>query len=624
MIRNNLNQLQFLTIMKKIIIVHVVDFFLLYGALALAIITQPLRWYEPVPNDYWLYFTIAPVGIYCCHVSGHYRTVLQHLGYANIIATLKGLALCAVIWGFFSTFIDDFFGIQNIPNIVPVLFFAYACALLIGIRYLAKYLIYGGAIKKLNGRKPIAIHGTREAGIQLIHALRNHAELVPVAIISSSADRVGRELLGLRIYGMDDLAFVFQRYEIKELILTKGAITNEEKQKIFKAVTKFDVQLRTLPSLMDVASGKYIVDYIKNVDVVDLLGRSKVQANNDYMKEAVENQRVLVTGGGGSIGTELCHQIASLNPDCLVILEQSEFNLYSIEQSLRDKYKANIHFRLGSVNDKSRIEEIIKEFKITMIYHAAALKHVPIAEANPIETARVNIMGTYNLLSVAAEQNIKKFLLISTDKAVRPTNIMGATKRFAEILLQIFQSKYPHIIFTAVRFGNVLGTSGSVVPLFRSQLNKGGPLTITHRDVTRYFMAIEEAVELVIQAGQYAKGGEVFLLDMGEPVKIYDMAVNMIRLSGQSLKSVENPDGDIEIKITGLRPGEKLYEELLIDASSAEKTNHPKISMAKDAQIPLNYALESFENITQLIENGQGKKLRELLINISFYHNTPK
>jgi FlaA1/EpsC-like NDP-sugar epimerase len=379
------------------------------------------------------------------------------------------------------------------------------------------------------------------------------------------------------------------------------------------------VSVRTLPGLIDLAEGRVQASDVRELEIEDLLGRDSVASKPEHMRDLFAGACIAVTGAGGSIGAELCRQILAGSPATLLLIDSSEFALYAIHGELEGKVSPDKACRimplLGSVTDEARMREIVSTWRPQAIYHAAAYKHVPLVEHNPIEGAQNNVIGTWILARVAQEYGVSRFVLVSTDKAVRPTNIMGATKRAAELILQAMAKESPDTCYSMVRFGNVLGSSGSVVPLFRQQIRQGGPVTITHKDITRYFMTIPEAVQLVLQAGIMATGGEVFLLDMGKPVRVYDLARNMIQLSGLSIRSPDNPDGDIDLEVVGLRPGEKLFEELLI-GDDAIATAHPRIMMASEDFLPLPALNERLKQLAALIELRDAAGVRALLTDL--------
>jgi FlaA1/EpsC-like NDP-sugar epimerase len=403
------------------------------------------------------------------------------------------------------------------------------------------------------------------------------------------------------------------RYEITEVLLAIPSASRRRRRQIVQQLLPVGIQVRTLPGLADIAHGHVEINDVRPVEIEDLLGRDPVVPDEALLHAKVRDKVVMVTGGGGSIGSELCRQIVAIGPKTLLIVDSGEFALYSIHRELsRAAGAVEVVPLLGSVQDEERIRTIIGEWRPDTIYHAAAYKHVPLVEANPLEGLKNNVFGTLVLARTAAEFGVADVVLISTDKAVRPTNVMGATKRLAEMVLQGYAQSQSRTRFSMVRFGNVLGSSGSVVPLFRDQIAGGGPVTITHNDVTRYFMTIPEAAQLVIQASAMASGGEVFVLDMGDPVRIYDLAVTMIELSGLKLRDTTHPEGDIEIKVIGLRPGEKLYEELLIGENPL-KTGHERIMQARESFLPLSRLLPALVEIEAVVEANNAPRAIALL-----------
>jgi FlaA1/EpsC-like NDP-sugar epimerase len=430
--------------------------------------------------------------------------------------------------------------------------------------------------------RSVIIYGAGKAGIMLAQAILRDQKYNVVAFVDDESALTDREVIGTHIYHSAALDSLVATHNVNLILLAIPSASPTQRQRILQRLHNLSVEINTVPTLDEIVSGKSSIAQTRQVDIADLLGREEVLPDPNLLKADIANKAVLVTGAGGSIGSELCRQIAQQKPSLLALYEVSEFALYSIELELKESYPSlNCIACLGSVTDADRLRNVITTHKIETIYHAAAYKHVPLVEANPVQGVLNNSYGTLITAQTANECQVNTFVLISTDKAVRPTNVMGATKRIAELILQaLAANSTTHTRFIMVRFGNVLGSSGSVVPRFRQQIVDRKPITITHPDITRYFMSIPEAARLVIQAGAMGKGGEVFLLNMGEPVKIYDLAVQMIELSGL------RPNVDIEIQITGLRPGEKLYEELLIDPENTLTTTHPKIYAAKEAMIP--------------------------------------
>jgi len=414
---------------------------------------------------------------------------------------------------------------------------------------------------------------------------------------------------GRKVYNRKQIGKIIAKYEIKNILLAIPSSSRREQAEIFSFLKQFDVEVLTVPSLHELASGLATVDQLRVPKVTEILNRSVVDFLDDKAQKDISGNRLLITGAGGSIGSELARQILLAKPESLVLYENSELALYTIErelQTLNESHNTNVslHAVLGSVGDSQRLTGVFEKYQPQIVFHAAAYKHVPIVEANVLEGIRNNVIGTKTVAETSALMGVKSFVMISTDKAVRPTNVMGASKRLAEIICQDLQEQYPETIFSMVRFGNVLASSGSVIPVFNEQIKNGGPVTVTHPKITRYFMTIPEAAQLVIQASMMADGGDLFVLDMGQPVKVEDMARNMIRLSGLEVKDDDNPDGDIEIIYTGLRPGEKLYEELLIDAT-ATKTSHHKIMRAHEKHLSgkgLQKVLDSLMNA--IVENN--------------------
>lgn len=427
----------------------------------------------------------------------------------------------------------------------------------------------------------------------------------------------------MRVYSVKELNKLISKLNIDEIFLALPSASHSVRKKVIQLLEKYPVHVRTLPSMSEVANGKIKLEDIKEIDLEDLLGRDSVSPDKNLFDACIKDKSVMVTGAGGSIGSELCRQILSRAPEELILFEQSELNLYQIEKEFNRIIALNgLNIKLipilGNVTDRKRVKEVLSFYAVNTIYHAAAYKHVPLVEHNIIEGVRVNTMGTYTVAALAMEHNVDTFILISTDKAVRPTNVMGASKRFAELVLQGLATESVQTKFSMVRFGNVLGSSGSVVPLFREQIKHGGPVTVTHSDIIRYFMTIPEAAQLVIQAGAMGTkgaGGDVFVLDMGEPVRISDLAAKMIHLMGFTVKDDKNPDGDIKIEYSGLRPGEKLYEELLI-GDNATGTSHTRIMRAEEESNTLDEMMSFIERLEHAIQRSSCEEVRQLLIEV--------
>ncbi|MBL8395861.1 MAG: polysaccharide biosynthesis protein [Candidatus Accumulibacter sp.] len=515
---------------------------------------------------------------------GLYRSVIRYLGEQALWSVVKAMWLAAVLWAGLA-FMTQMTGVQGVPRAVPLLYWVIGTVLVAASRFGARWILWFPVRDRFAGRQ-VLIYGAGEAGRQLAASLRRGRDLFPAGFLDDDSSLQGKDMAGLRVYRPEQLPSLIERFDIRDVIVTLPSASNARRREVVASLEQYPVRVRILPALADIASGRHLVNMVREVDIGDLLGRDPVAAEPALLGRCIRGKVVLVTGAGGSIGSELCRQIAALAPARLILLEASEHALYQIDRVLRAMGDNNVVATLGSVGDAELVARLMARYGVQTIYHAAAHKHVPLVEANLLEGTRNNVLGTLTVARAAFKAGVETFVLISTDKAVRPTNIMGATKRGAELIVQGFARQAAAQAtgqrFCAVRFGNVLGSSGSVIPLFKEQIAQGGPVTVTHPEVTRYFMSIHEAVELVIQAGSLATGGEVFLLDMGEPVRIVDLARNMIRLAGHSVCDEDNPEGDIEIAITGLRPGEKLYEELLIASSNAESTPHPKIMRATE------------------------------------------
>ena len=476
-------------------------------------------------------------------------------------------------------------------------------------------LTEGYKVQKDGGKlkKNVLIIGAGEAATIILKTLKSTMKDTynVVGLVDDNINKLNYAVSGIKILGTrNDIIRICQEKNIELILFTISNISNEERKNILNICQQTGCKVRILPGAKELIQNKSLMDSFRNVEIEDLLGRDAIELDNKNIVKLIKNKVVLVTGGGGSIGSELCRQIIKYNPKKLVIVDIYENNLYDIEQELKYNYpNQNIYAIVASVRDKKRLNEIFEEFKPYLVFHAAAHKHVPLMETSPLEAIKNNVFGTYNVVNCSDEYEVKKCILISTDKAVNPTNIMGATKRLCEMIVQA-KAKESKTEYAAVRFGNVLGSNGSVIPLFKKQIASGGPVTVTHKDITRFFMTIPEAVSLVLQAMTYAKGGEIFVLDMGEPVKIYDMAVKLIRLSGYE------PNVDMQIKVTGLRPGEKLYEELLMAEEGLEQTKHDKIYIAPPADITMKNIDEKLKKLNKMIEscnNEQREKIKKTM-----------
>lgn len=555
------------------------------GCLPLALIAAfSLRYgmLNPIPllvDSLPVVFAIGIAGGVLIYWAGLHRIKLQNfeiraLGQIGLVALgLVGLAITA-----------SYLLNAATPRSVPVIFGASFFMLTVGYRLLGVLLL--SFLRERNGgRTPVVIYGAGSAGIQIASALRASGDLKPLAFVDDNLSLIDLQVAGLVVHHPSSLPSLVAKKGVERIVLALPSISTARRKDILHSLSGLGCEVQMLPSHAELLERGSLADNLRTVRPDELLGRNKVDLNVSAVAKAYAGRCVLVTGAGGSIGSELCRQLVDCNPRQIVLLEHSEFALYRIDQELRASLgqdsSIEITTCLGSVTNKARVGEVILQNRVEIILHAAAYKHVPLVECNEVEGARNNVLGTKIVADAAIEFGVERFILVSTDKAVRPTNIMGATKRLAEMVVQDSQTRTDRTKLAMVRFGNVLGSSGSVLPLFQSQIEKGGPVTVTHPDVTRFFMTIPEAARLVLLAGAFSEGGDVFVLDMGKPMKIMDIARRMIELAGQTVQEATNRSG-IEIKVTGLRPGEKLYEELLIDDESLRATPHEKILRAEE------------------------------------------
>lgn len=566
-------------------------------------------------------FLIAPIIAVPIFIrSGLYRAIVRYIGFRALWTIIKAVSFYAVIWSAL-IFVA---GAEGVPRSVTVINWLAAILLVGGSRMVVRWWFAGVAIitnpVPAKAKKHVVIYGAGTAGIQLASVLGYSKEYSPVAFLDDNVKLHKHTINSLRVYSIQELDKLIIQLDIDEIFLALPSASHTVRKRAIQLLEKYPVHVRTLPSMTEVADGKIKLEDIKEIDLEDLLGRDSVLPDKKLFDACIKDKSVMVTGAGGSIGSELCRQILSREPEELILFEQSELHLYQIEKEfnkliIANELKTKLIPILGNVTDQKRVSEALSFYKINTIYHAAAYKHVPLVEHNIIEGVRVNTIGTYTVATLAMEYGVDTFILISTDKAVRPTNVMGASKRFAELVLQGLATKSLKTKFSMVRFGNVLGSSGSVVPLFREQIKHGGPVTVTHVDIIRYFMTIPEAAQLVIQAGAMGAngaGGDVFVLDMGDPVRISDLAAKMIHLMGFTIKDDKNPEGDIKIEYSGLRPGEKLYEELLI-GDNATGTSHPRIMRAEEESNTLDEMMSYIEKLRQAIQRSNCEEVRNLL-----------
>lgn len=593
---------------------------------------------NPFKIHAWLFVSAPMVAIPLFVRFGMYRAVMRYFGNDALIAIIKAVSLSSLILGFIV------YWYSNHQNVVPrsIIFNYWWLSLVMigGLRLAMRQYFLGDWFSAAqhvpftnrdDGLPRVAVYGAGAAGNQLVVALRMGRVMRPVAFIDDDDSISNRVISGLQVYKPRHIEQMIHATGAQEILLAIPSSSRGRRREILGFLEGYPLHVRSVPGFMDLASGRVKVDDIQEVDIADLLGRDAVPAQEDLLEHCIENKAVLVTGAGGSIGSELCRQILTQSPTTLILFDHSEFNLYCIlaelEQRIsRESLSVRLLPILGSVRNQTKLLDVMKTWRIDTVYHAAAYKHVPMVEHNIAEGVLNNVMGTLNTAQAALQAGVANFVLISTDKAVRPTNVMGSTKRLAELTLQALSREIAPVLFgdkskvsrvnktrfTMVRFGNVLGSSGSVIPLFHKQIKSGGPLTVTHPKITRYFMTIPEAAQLVIQAGSMGQGGDVFVLDMGEPVKIVELAEKMIHLSGLSVRSEKNPNGDIAIEFTGLRPGEKLYEELLI-GDNVEATKHPMIMSANEDHLSWDLLKTKLTDLLTAVEQDDYSRVRQLL-----------
>lgn len=599
----------------KQILMMLADAFMIVTALALSYALLDKDFFGQEQRFYFYLSLATTVSILVFIRIGLYRALVLYMGLQSGFLILQGVTVAS------SLFAASYFFVKTPESsdlsILPI-FWMIALLLIGGVRFLAKVLLQS-LIQNFRPKEPVIIYGAGSSGMQLLVALQNGDQYLPVAFVDDSHNMLGNTVHGIRVYSPNSLYELIESYSVRQIFLAIPSATHGERKEILNRLEHLPVHVKTVPDLFDMVSGKVGVDEIREIDIEDLLGRDIVPPNPELLGACITGQSVLVTGAGGSIGSELCRQIIEINPYRLVLLDSFEFGLYKLEAELVKKLQSveggdriEIVALLGSIGNRLQMENAIETFEVDTLYHAAAYKQVPMVEKNVVEGVQNNIFGTLVSALAAEKFKVKNFVLISTDKAVRPTNVMGATKRFAEQVLQALAARKSLTKFSMVRFGNVLGSSGSVVPLFRHQISIGGPVTVTHPEVTRYFMTVQEAAQLVIQAGSMASGGDVFVLDMHEPIKIIDLARKMVHLMGYEVKDENSYRGDIAIEYTGLRPGEKLYEELLI-GESVTGTEHPKILRAEEETLSWG-DLESLLNKMDLAcKQIDLKEIRKLL-----------
>ena len=593
---------------RKQLILLCVDSVIIVSALVASFSLRLGGFYLPEGELFWLVLGAPIIAIPIFVRFGLYHSIVRYIGVKALSSIGQAVTLYAAIWGLFGYMAV----IVGVPRSVILINWMLTLITIGSSRIVARWIFSNTNVYSKKRKSNVIIYGAGSAGRQLANALLQSIEYTPVAFIDDDKDLIHQYINGVKVCSIDSVESLIQKYNISEILLALPSTSRRRRNEIINFLEHYPVLVRILPGVSELVQGKVEVEDLREVSIEDLLGRESVKPEQSLLQENVKGRVVMVTGAGGSIGSELCRQIIKLGASKLIMFEQSELALYKIDQELSNN---NVFPILGSVVNQDRVERVCKKFGVKTIYHAAAYKHVPMVEYNSTEGVVNNIFGTLKCAQAAINSYVETFVLISTDKAVRPTNTMGASKRGSEMVLQALSDDQNTTKFIMVRFGNVLNSSGSVIPLFKDQIKAGGPVTVTDKEIVRYFMTMPEAVELVIQAGAMGKGGEVFVLDMGQPVKIFDLATKMIHLSGLEVKNESSPDGDIEINITGLRSGEKLFEELLI-GDNVNKTKHPMIMRSKEEMLSWDELSVILRSLEGAVKDSNQEALRSLLMQI--------
>ena len=551
---------------------------------------------------------------------GLYRAVIRYLPERAIWVTVRAMSLATLVW-IAVLFLTSMSGAQGAPRSIPLFYWVFGIWAVAGVRFGAKALLWPRAGRGSAIRRQVLVYGTDEAALQLAAAINQQADRLLAGFLETDRSLFGRDIMGVRVYPEAMVAELIRNFGIREILVSLPSVDPDRRKKLLSDLREHPVKIRALPALSEMTSGRALEAQLRNMEIDDLLGRSAVPPRSDLLLSILEGKVVCVSGAAGSIGSELARLVVRWSPRKLILLDISEFGLYQIERTLANSDDVEIVTVLGSVADEKLVNDVFRRHGVQIVFHTAAYKHVPLVEANPIEGARNNVLGTDCFARAALECGVERFVLISTDKAVRPSNVMGASKRWAELITRSCGDEAARRgreqKFCIVRFGNVLGSSGSVVPLFREQIEAGGPVTLTHEGMMRYFMSIHEAAELIVQAAAMSEGGDIFLLDMGEQIPVRKLAENMIRLAGLVEKTPEQPDGDIEIRVTGMRPGEKLVEELFYDPSTVLQTEHPKIRRARRLASQRHVNATEIEELKMLIAARNPEMVRQKLLDIA-------
>tara|TARA_Y100000588_G_C14279772_1_gene936346 strand:+ start:8399 stop:10273 length:1875 start_codon:yes stop_codon:yes gene_type:complete len=613
MLTKIINHLLSLKRLYKNLIIVASDYFLLTFSFWLSLSIRDNLIYIPTFENNILIFLGPFIAIPIFYFSGLYQSIIRYSNIQSLLTIIKAVSIYTLLWFLLVLSV----GIVSKPYDFLIINWLVTIFLTGAIRYSAQ-----GILGNRFSQRNVLIFGAGSAGIQLEAALKYDFNYKVIAFIDKNKDLNGKLISGKRVESISSLDWLIPKKSIAEILIAIPSLSRKERYKLLQNLKRYPVIIKSIPSLSDLADGKLAISDMKKINIEDLLQREVRKPIQELINKDIQNKTVLVTGAGGSIGSEICRQIVKLHPKKLILFDISEFALYTIEKELKEieiERDFPIFAIIGNITNQSRLEKIICNYNVNTIYHSAAYKHVPMVEKNTIAGIRCNIFGTLACINACIKNNVESFVFISTDKAVRPTNIMGATKRFAELILQSLyereneDNKKLTTRISIVRFGNVLGSSGSVVPLFRSQIKKGGPVTVTDPRIVRYFMTIKEASQLVIQAGSLGVKGEIFVLDMGEPIQVLDLAKDMVRLSGMTIKDEHNPDGEIEIIFTGLRPGEKLFEELLID-ERAFSTKHEKIMRVDDSRISWNEVKKNLSKLEEAIDSDNFEEFNDVFL----------
>ncbi len=604
---------------RKIALAVIADALALGAAVVLSYGLRHAGWENFGPLQWSLLAVAMILGPACLALSGLYREITRYVGPVFALRVVKGCALTSLLLiatAYMHVMVSEG---QVMPRTMPIIFFLLATLEIGGLRLVARWVLLGRPRHSADRR--VAIFGAGAAGVGLHAALVHARSHEVVSYFDDNPSMQGRRIRGIPVEAPSRLPAVIAEQGIRTVLLALPSASRQRRRQIVEQLASLGVSVLTVPTLAEIEDGSARVDHLRPVRIEELLGRTPVKPDTALLQGLIAGRNVMVTGAGGSIGSELCRRILEQDPSSLILLDASEHNLYQIEMELREQLARRrsairLDAVLASVCDAVAMEQVCRAHRVQTVYHAAAYKHVPIVERNECAGIETNVFGTLVAAQAAARCGVDAFVFVSTDKAVRPASVMGASKRLAEILLQALQAvPGSRMRCSMVRFGNVLGSSGSVIPLFREQIDRGGPVTVTHPDMVRYFMTIPEAADLVIQAGAMAVGGEVFLLDMGEPVRIDELARNMIRLTGRTVRNASNPGGDIDIVYTGVRPGEKLFEELLIDGKS-RATDHPSISLATEPFIPWPALEPQLERLRSAVDQRDEGLARRVLMEL--------